>query len=229
MIHWRSLLTERDLQVYRQRGHRKVTVPGSRPAILIIDVNYFFLGPEPVPILESIKDWPQSCGLEGWQCLPVIEKLAKAARARAHPVFYTTGDPRRAEHLPRRTENIDIEGKDIPSEIAPQDGDYLLVKEKASAFHGTPLLSRLIQNRIDTAVVVGCTTSGCVRATVVDAASFDFHVIVVEEATFDRTQASHAIGLFDMHAKYAQVISLSEALRYLSAPGKYEPIEIGLD
>ena len=88
-------------------------------------------------------------------------------------------------------------------------------KDKPSVFFGTPLMSYLHELQVDTLLVTGTTTSGCVRATVVDAFSYNFKVVVVEECVFDRGQASHQVNLFDMQAKYADVVSLEDALRYL--------------
>lgn len=106
-------------------------------------------------------------------------------------------------------------GSDIVADIAPQERDVLLRKSKPSAFFGTGLLHYLLELKVDTLLVVGTTTSGCVRATVIDAFSHNFNVAVVEEGTFDRGEVSHAINLFDMNAKYADVVSLATTLEYI--------------
>jgi maleamate amidohydrolase len=103
----------------------------------------------------------------------------------------------------------------IVEKIAPQDGDFVISKKKPSAFFGTPLASYLVDLGVDQLIVAGCVTSGCVRATVFDAFSYNFRVAVVEEATFDRIPLSHEVALFEMDAKYADVVSLTEATRYL--------------
>ena len=105
----------------------------------------------------------------------------------------------------------------IPQEIAPQKSDIVIQKLKPSPFFGTPLLSHLINLKIDTLIVTGCTTSGCVRAAVVDAFSYNYPVLLVEDCSFDRGQLSHAVNLFDMNQKYANVISLAEAKNYVLA------------
>jgi nicotinamidase-related amidase len=111
-------------------------------------------------------------------------------------------------------------GSDIVKEIAPEPRDVLLRKSKPSAFFGTGLLHYLLELKVDTLLVTGTTTSGCVRATVIDAFSHNFNVAVVEECTFDRGEASHAINLFDMNAKYADVVSLQTTIDYLAGlPG----------
>ena len=104
---------------------------------------------------------------------------------------------------------------DILNEVAPREDDFVVEKEKPSAFFGTPLLAYLIDLQVDTLVICGSTTSGCVRASVVDAFSYNYRVAVVEEAVFDRVEASHWISLFDMGQKYANVVELAEACTYL--------------
>ena len=100
-------------------------------------------------------------------------------------------------------------------EIAPIDRDIVIKKQKPSAFFGTPIMSFLNDLHIDTLLIAGTTTSGCVRGTVIDGFSYNFNVAVIEECTFDRGQASHALNLFDMNQKYANVITLEEAKKYL--------------
>jgi maleamate amidohydrolase len=95
-------------------------------------------------------------------------------------------------------------------------------KVKPSAFFGTPLASHLISLGVDTVVVTGCTTSGCVRATVTDAFSYNFRVLLVEEGTFDRGEVSHKVNLFDLNQKYADVVRLGAAMEYLRSFAKVE-------
>jgi nicotinamidase-related amidase len=184
------------------------------------------VGDVPEPILESIKKYRNSCGEEGWQGVYHIGKLLDAARAKEVPIFYSTAPSRRLaltagrwhgknsrgdEDFHSRTQD----GNEIVREIAPHAGDIVILKDKPSVFFGTPLMSYLHELQIDTLLVTGTTTSGCVRATVVDAFSYNFKVVVVEECVFDRGQASHRVNLFDMQAKYADVVPLEAALNYL--------------
>jgi isochorismate hydrolase len=106
-------------------------------------------------------------------------------------------------------------GNTIVEEIAPQQGDIIVRKQKPSAFFGTPLISMLNEVLADSVLVTGTTTSGCVRASVIDAFSYNLKVSVIEECVFDRGQASHKINLFDMAMKYADVIPLKEAIEYI--------------
>ena len=106
---------------------------------------------------------------------------------------------------------------------AMQPNDILLVKKYASCFFGTDLVPRLNSRRIDTLIITGCTTSGCVRATAVDAVQNGFRPMVVREAVGDRSKAAHEQSLFDLNAKYADVVSLDETLHYLKTVGHNRP------
>ena len=105
--------------------------------------------------------------------------------------------------------------RQIVADIAPQPDDIVVRKQKPSALFGTPLMSMLNEVHADSVLVAGTTTSGCVRASVIDAFSYNMKVSVVEECVFDRGQASHKINLFDMAMKYADVISLKETIDYI--------------
>jgi maleamate amidohydrolase len=159
---------------------------------------------------------------------PQIHQVAEeTAHAKALPVIYTTGE--------RRPDNWDagswrwkstradeasgsvyeaIDGNEIVSMIAPGPTDIVIKKQKPSGFFGTNLGSYLTLLGCDSVIVVGTTTSGCVRATVVDVFSLNYRVILAEEGCFDRSEASHAVSLCDMHAKYADVVPTAEILSY---------------
>jgi nicotinamidase-related amidase len=181
-----------------------------------------------------MKTWPGSCGLAGWNALPHIQKLLGTAREVGCPVVHITmldtdgllgwyeaahrdshrqpTDPAMLERLSRKT--------DIVDEVAPIAGELVLRKTAPSAFCGTPLLGHLQYLDVDTLIVAGESTSGCVRATVVDGTSSRYRVIVAEECVFDRHEAPHAINLFDMHQKYADVVPVAEAIDYLHRWGQ---------
>jgi nicotinamidase-related amidase len=238
---WNEFLTERDKQVFAASGYGARQGFGKRPAVLIVDVNYAFCGEGPQPILESIRRWRNSCGEEAWDGVKAIRRLATAARARGVPVIYTTGirrednwdsgswswkNSRSAEDGPQapKPEPTAVDGNTIVAEIEPAPQDIVIHKQKPSGFHGTPLQSFLVLLGVDSLLVTGTTTSGCVRASVVDAFSNNYRVSLVEEGCFDRSQASHAINLCDMNAKYADVVKLEEALAYLGTlkPGMFD-------
>ena len=106
-------------------------------------------------------------------------------------------------------------GNKIVDELGMQAGDFLIEKVGASVFLGTPLVQQLIDLAVDTVILCGTTTSGCVRATAVEASNYNFHAAVVEEGTFDRFEISHKVSLMDIHAKYGKVMSQGDALEYL--------------
>jgi nicotinamidase-related amidase len=113
-----------------------------------------------------------------------------------------------------------VEGSEwveVDKRLNQRPNETTLVKKYASCFFGTDLAARLISRRVDTLIITGCTTSGCVRATAVDACSYGFRTIVVEEAVGDRAALPHAASLFDIDAKYGDVVGLEETLAYLDA------------
>lgn len=120
----------------------------------------------------------------------------------------------------RDLSTIDVASK-LLTKCRPVQGEAILRKTAASAFWGTPLVAHLSANRVDTVIVCGETTSGCIRATVVDARMNRYNVIVPEEGVFDRHEAPHAINLFDMHQKHADVIPVTDVLAHLSSLTSY--------
>lgn len=227
---WDSFLTERDREVFAASGYSAPVGFGDRPALMIVDVSYNFCGDRPEPILESIAKWRNSCGDDAWRAIAVIRRLIDACHERGLPVFYST-NTRRLDGFDagawrwknaRELEDAhkEIAGNEIVKEIAPAPQDVVILKTKPSAFFGTPLLSFLFDLKVDTLMVCGVSTSGCVRATVIDAFSNNLRVQVVEDACFDRSEASHAINLADMNAKYADVISSGFALEAMTARPK---------
>ena len=149
-----------------------------------------------------------------------------AARAKRLPGIYTT-NPRRPDGFDmgiwalkgsRSSEDVDVQGhkgNEVVAEVAPLPDDLFIEKRKPSAFFGTPLISHLTNMRADSLILAGTTTSGCIRATAVDALSHDLRVTIPEEAVFDRGELSHKMSLFDLHMKYVDVTDLADVLRYL--------------
>ena len=225
---WNQFLTERDKAVFAASGYGARGGFGKRPALLVIDVNYAFCGDKPEPILESIKRWRNSCGEESWPAVAAIRSLIDKCHEKGLPVIYTTGvrrddnwdsgswswkNARGGERPVVPVSNID--GNEIVAEIAPAPQDIVVLKQKPSGFFGTNLASYLTLLGADSVIVTGTTTSGCVRATVLDAFSMNYHVAIAEEGCFDRSQASHAINLCDMNAKYADVLKTAEVLDFI--------------
>jgi maleamate amidohydrolase len=228
MATWDDILTVRDKEVFSLSGYGKRAGFGQRPAVLVIDVNYNFVGDRPEPILDSVKRFRNSCGAEGWKGVAHIGELLAECRKKHLPIFYTTGHDDRSNAVAfgrwqaknrRSAEDMtDIwdKGNNIVDKIAPRAGDIVVRKQKPSAFFGTPLMSMLNEVHADSVLIAGTTTSGCVRASVIDAFSYNLKVSVIEECVFDRGQASHKINLFDMAMKYADVVSLNETIEYVS-------------
>lgn len=222
---WDNIISEEEQRAYRAAGFGRPGGIGTRPALLIIDVQYRTVGTQPRPFWEAIKEFPTSCGEVGWHAVANIKLLLAEFRKRKWPILYPHVAPKKATDGGRLAEkvpaimNIAARGYDFVEEVAPVDGDILLPKKHPSAFFATPLVSHLVDFGADTLVVTGCTTSGCVRSSVVDAFAYNFRVLVAEDAVYDRSKASHAVNLFDMSEKYADVAPTSEVLCKLQGIG----------
>src|SRR5690349_8053661 len=175
---WDEFLTDRDREVFGEAGFGQGAGLGSKPALLIIDVSYDFSGHKREPVQDSVKTWKLSCGEEAWDAIHHTETLIAKAREKRIPIIYTTGIDPRPDKFDRggwAWKNSKVEkqqgvpgyrGNDIVSEIAPLETDIYIEKLKPSAFHGTNLLTHLIHLGVDSLIVTGTTTSGCVRASV---------------------------------------------------------------
>ena len=215
---WDGIIPNAEQEAYRAAGFGKRSGLGRRPALVIIDVQYRTVGTKPMPFAEAIKEFPTSCGEIGWAAARNIARLLMFFRERRWPVIYPHVSPKESFDKGRLSEKVPAlmtvsrNGYDFMAEIAPADGDILLPKKHPSAFFGTPLASYLIDLGIDTLIVTGCTTSGCVRGTVVDGFAYNFRVVVPHDCVYDRSQVSHAVNLFDMSEKYADVMSCDEVM-----------------
>jgi maleamate amidohydrolase len=206
---WNKFLTERDRAVFAASGYGARGGFGKRPALLVIDVNYAFCDERSVPIIEK-------CHQKG---VPVIYTTGVRREDNWDNGSWSWKNGRSGEQaIGKRTSNVD--GNEIVAEIAPAPQDIVVLKQKPSAFFGTNMTSYLTLLGCDSIIVAGTTTSGCVRATVLDAFSLNYRIALAEEGCFDRSQASHAINLCDMNAKYADVVKTAEVLAFLeSLPG----------
>ena len=221
---WDGIISEDEQKAYHAAGFGRPSGVGSRPALLIIDVQYRTIGTTPKPFWESIREFPTSCGEIGWNAMHNIAILLAEFRRNNWPVLYphvapkntATDGGRLAQKVPAIM-NIAEKGYEFPPEIAPRAGDVLIPKKHPSAFFATPLVSHLIDLGVDTLIVTGCTTSGCVRGSVVDAFAYNFRVLVPSDCVYDRSATSHAVNLFDMASKYADVGTSAEILDTLAA------------
>ena len=211
---WRDVVSGDVLDLYSR--YRRELFVGPSPALLAIDLYELAYEGGPRPIAEVSKVHPSTCGEYAWAAIDPTKRLFAAARLAKIPVFYTTMDVRpnsRPEGLnptKRREPRNDAEAYAIRPEFKPEPDDVVITKQRASAFFGTPLQAHLTQLGVRTVIICGESTSGCVRASAVDAYSYGFHVVLVEECCFDRSVLSHKVNLFDLHHKYADVLHIDE-------------------
>jgi nicotinamidase-related amidase len=184
---------------------------GQRPALIVVDVIRGFTDPE-CPL-----------GSQADAVVESIRQLADEFRVAVLPIFFTTviyHDENQARVFRERLPALNVLQPDSPwVEIDPRLGrrpdEQVIEKQWASAFFATPLNELLIQQSVDSLVVCGLTTSGCVRATAVDGLQNDFRVVIPREATGDRNQQAHESNLFDLNAKYADVVALEDVLAHI--------------
>ncbi len=219
---WTGLVTDEEERRYQAAGFGRATGFGKRPALLIIDVQYRTAGTEPKPYWEAIEEFSTSCGSVAWKAIDHIAPLLRTFREHGHPVLFPHVAAKQSYDTGRLSDKVPAimgvaaKGYEFPDAVAPQPGEVLLPKRHPSAFFGTPLLSYLIDKSIDTLVVTGCSTSGCVRGTVVDAFAYNFRVTVPEECVYDRSETAHAVNLFDMAYKYADVLPTADVINMVA-------------
>lgn len=193
---------------------------GERPALLVVDMSCGF------------TDEASPLGADVSPAVAEIRRLLAAAREAGAPVVFSTvsydADLVEAGVWPRKIpgQRVLVEGSrwvEIDPRLGRRPEETLLVKKYASCFFGTPLAAQLTALGVDTIVVTGVTTSGCIRATAVDGCSAGFRVVVPRQAVADRWGPSHVMSLFDIDMKYGDVVDVEEALAYLSGHRVAEP------
>lgn len=189
---------------------------GASPAILVIDMTYAYFDP------SSRLGYGAEAG---WKAVAKVKELLPVARGSGVPVIYTRSAPLKRvktelQGLGRK--HTDLDGTwdnpkmaTIVEELSPRNGDLVIDKYRASAFFGTPLVSYLIFHRIDTLILAGTSTSGCVRTSAADASSHNYHVVIPEECVFDREPLWHEVTLAVLGQKYADVRPVAEVASYL--------------
>ena len=213
---WKDIVDDEILEIYEP--YRRAIRVGRNPAVLAIDLyNKAYQGGSR-PLREVNRRYPGSCGENAWKAIEPTQALLAAARRAGLPVIYTTRhadtDGVRSTH--RRMGKEAEELYHIKEELTPLPGELVIYKERASGFFGTPLIAHLRKIGADSLIILGESTSGCVRASTVDAYSYGFHTVVVEECTYDRSMLSHKVNLFDLHHKYADVMHLDEVIEHLA-------------
>ena len=215
---WKDVVPAKDLQTYESFAREPYI--GENPAMLCIDLYNLVYKGGPGEPHELDKEYPNSCGKFAHNAIEPTKKLFAATRAAGVPIYYVTAqfNPHRVQST-RRREVIKTTAHDceIHDAFAPRPEDVVFRKERPSAFFGTPLIAHLNQRRIDSLIVCGESTSGCVRASVLEAHMYGLHVSVVEECVFDRAELTHKVNLFDMHHKYADVMKLEEVVAHLDS------------
>ncbi|WP_281690438.1 isochorismatase family protein [Pseudonocardia thermophila] len=226
---WADLLAPAERErLTRGRFGRRVGF-GRRAAILVIDAQRYMVGraPDEPAGSEPPGGFPSACGPGAHHALGRIAELLAIARPRGVDVVYTRMELRRdgrdAGVIGRKRDLLAIDGwmlegtpgADIVPEVAPQPDDIVLVKKKPSAFFGTPLACLLLDRGVDTLIVTGGSTSNCVRATVADAYSNNFHVLVPRDCVFDRIDVSHRVALFDIDRLYGDVVDSGHVTEHL--------------
>ncbi len=229
---WDKYLTEKERAWLKTRPVQELSL-GKRAALIMIDMYRGGFGDKPEPLEVAVKTWPWSCGLNGWNALPHIKTLLATARSTGMPIIHINmRDPSdgllgwieaRQKTGPgaltssAADEDMRYRSTRIIEDVAPGPGEAVIAKAAPSAFWGTPLVGHLRQLDVDTLVVAGMTTSGCVRSTVIDAAANRLGVIIPEECVFDRIEASHAMSLFDMQSRFADVVPVASVLEVMKA------------
>jgi maleamate amidohydrolase len=212
---------EQARQAYERARLGQSLTLGTHPAVLVVDFNCGFTEPECIVGADLTVE------------IEATRLLLDAARAKGLPVVFTTigFEPHMkdaalwSEKAPALAE-LELGGHwvEIDPRLGRRADEVVIVKKGASGFFGTNLASILIHQRVDTVILCGATTSGCVRATAVDLLQYGWPTLVPRECVGDRAQAPHEANLFDMQAKYADVVSLEEALDYLASVPSREPV-----
>jgi nicotinamidase-related amidase len=208
---------ETEDQFFKDRGFGLTLGFGKKPLLLVVDITNAFTDPGSPLGSDLGREIEQS------------NRLIDAAHAKRIPVIFSTvwyeqedfsdagiwvKKQAGVKHLRAGTRAVRLDER-----LHRAPGDAMLVKKYASCFFGTDLVTRLNSHGADTVLICGCSTSGCVRATAVDACQNGFRPMVVREAVGDRSQAAHEQSLFDLHSRYADVVGVEETLSYLKSLG----------
>lgn len=213
MAIWDDVIPDSDKRMFRKARMGGEGSFGERPAVVVVDMSYGFVD----------SRYPLGNSEMGYPTANAIRSLLDTARLKNLPIFFTTGfshsDPSHKGRWKSGGNDPAEDGlpdsNEIVEELSPLDSEVVIHKLRPSAFFGTNLVNMLIFHKVDTLIVTGMTTSGCVRATVVDAFSYNYRVVVPIECSGDRAVVSHKVSLFDMQMKYAHVAPLADVLQRL--------------
>lgn len=182
---------------------------GVSPALMVIDMAYGWTDPAYAGGSARLDS-----------AIAAIQELLPPARAKGIPVVYTTSpfpqaQLKSAADFSPKFRKWDQRACQIDERVKPLPGEYIIYKEHASAFAGTALVGHLLGRRVDTLLITGCSTSACVRSTATDAKSHELKPIVIREGVQDRSEILHEFTLFDLQARFADVVGLEVAVRNL--------------
>ncbi|OLN21535.1 hypothetical protein BTO30_14505 [Domibacillus antri] len=208
MAIWDDVLDEEDKKRFLKSNMGGTRDFGKVPALLIVDMTYGF----------TDSKFRLGHSETGYPAVEATSHLLQKARKKNIPIFFTI--PFSESHpsgigLWKGGEQKTEEENTIVEQITPFANEVVLQKRRPSAFFGTSLVDMLIFHGIDSLIITGLTTSGCVRASVVDAFSYNYKVVVPEECVGDRSQISHKISLMDIHMKYGDVLKLADILKWM--------------
>jgi nicotinamidase-related amidase len=212
MAIWDDVIPMEERELYERGGWGGTVGFGRRPALLVVDMYAAFVDPK-YPFASPAAP----------ATVRAIQPLLTAARGAGCPVFFSRA---RSRSIPaergrwktaasRRPVMAAVAAYEIVPELRPLEHESVIVKSAPSAFFGTDLVSYLVFHNVDTVIVTGTVTSGCVRDTVLDAFNYNYRVIVPVEGVCDRGMTSHKVALFDIHMKYGDVVPMAEVLAYL--------------
>lgn len=230
---WEDSLTDVDRLVIDKGGYGQARGFGKKAALVIIDIQYNYVG-ENVPIEQQLDRWPSGGGDRAYACIAKIQDLKKEAKDNGIPVIYTRNVAKKTINFDsfatkaKRDNSKYIDGRpetQIVKELEPADNDLVIDKSYASVFFGTPFISYLVKMGVDTLILVGGSTGGCVRATAVDAVTHNFNVGVVSDAVYDRIELSHKAALLDLWMKYCDVPTSEEVVEYFRTFGQGGVVE----
>jgi nicotinamidase-related amidase len=225
-VSWHRVVPDSDVAAYRAAGYGLRGGLGPHLALLVVDMTYAFTGLRPEAGSAGGAEDGEDATARAWAAVDATVPLLAAFRSAGRPVFYTEDvsmllPPERNVWARKQRSPVRRGPEDarVVRELAPEPADEVVTKDRPSAFFETELAGRLRERGVQDLLVVGGTTSGCVRASVVDAFSHGFAVGVVAECVFDRSRVSHAVNLFDLDQKYADVLTRDEALRVVRESG----------
>lgn len=208
MAIWDDVLNEDDKKMFLKAKMGGKNGLGKVPALLIVDMTYGF----------TDSKFRLGHSETGYPAVEATYRLLQKAREKNIPIFYTK--PFSESHksgigLWKGGEEKTEEENTIVELIAPLKNEVVIEKRRPSAFFGTNLVDTLIYHGVDSLIITGLTTSGCVRASVVDAFSYNYKVVVPEECVGDRSQISHKVSLLDIHMKYGDVVKMGEVTKWI--------------